>query len=222
MSIHLQRDLATLEQNLLEQSSVVENMVSHACKSLRELDTGLVEGIHRSEERVNQTDVYVEEECLKILALHQPVAVDLRRVATILKINSDLERIADLAVNICERTQSLVKHPEFRSPANLDEMAETAIGMVRDALNAFVQLDIDLARDVCRRDDVVDDLNRQVIDDLVALIQRESTNTEAALHFYSASRHVERIGDHATNIAEDVIYLVDGEIARHRHDEVTS
>ena len=220
MSMHLQRDLEALEQNLLSQSSVVEQMVHRACESLKELRVDIARDVMASEEMVNFREVELEEECLKILALHQPVAVDLRRVATVLKINGDLERIADLAVNICERTHSLAAHPGFEMPAHLDEMAEIAIGMVRDALDAFVRQDIDAARDVCLRDDVVDDLNRQVISDLYTLVEQDLANVEPAFHFYSASRHVERIADHATNVAEDVIYLVDGEIARHRHDDI--
>jgi phosphate transport system protein len=220
MSMHLQRDLESLEQNLLNQSSVVEQMVFRACQSLRELRVDIVQEVLASEETVNYREVEIEEECLKILALHQPVAVDLRRVATVLKINGDLERIADLAVNIGERTHSLSLYPDFQMPANLDTMAESAISMVRDALDSFVRLDVELARDVCARDDVVDELNRQVISDVQALIENSPSDIEPAFHFYSASRHVERIADHATNIAEDVIYLVDGDIARHRHDGI--
>jgi phosphate transport system protein len=220
MSIHLQRDLEALEQNLLDQSSVVEQMVFRACQSLRELRPEIVQEVLASEETINFREVEIEEECLKILALHQPVAVDLRRVATVLKINSDLERIADLAVNICERTHSLAMYPDFQMPPNLDKMAEAAISMVRDSLDAFVRLDVDAAREVCLRDDRVDALNRQVIADLHELIEANPADIEPAFHFYSASRHVERIADHATNISEDVIYLVDGEIARHRHDGI--
>ena len=220
--MHLQRDLEALEQNLLNQSSVVEQMVFRACQSLRELRTDIVDEVLASEETVNYREVEIEEECLKILALHQPVAVDLRRVATVLKINGDLERIADLAVNIGERTHSLTTFPDFQMPANLDKMAEAAISMVRDAIDAFVRLDVELARDVCIRDDRVDSLNRQVISDVQALIEDNPSDIAPAFHFYSASRHVERIADHATNIAEDVIYLVDGEIARHKHDEIAN
>jgi phosphate transport system protein len=221
MSIHLQRDLELLEQNLLSQSSMVEQMVFRAVESLRELRVDIAQEVIASEETINYREVEIEEECLKILALHQPVAVDLRRVATVLKINGDLERIADLAVNICERTHSLTLHPDFEMPAHLEEMVQAAMAMVRDSLDAFVRLDVETAREVCRRDDVVDDLNRQLISDLYDLVQANPTQIDPAFHFYSASRHVERIADHATNIAEDVIYLVDGEIARHRHDGIT-
>jgi phosphate transport system protein len=221
MSMHLQRDLEALEQNLLNQSSVVEQMVFRACQSLRELRADIVQEVWASEETVNYREVEIEEECLKILALHQPVARDLRRVATVLKINSDLERIADLAVNIGERTHSLMLYPDFQMPPNLDKMAEAAISMVRDALDAFVRLDVEAAREVCLRDDRVDELNRKVISDVQSLIEANPSDIEPAFHFYSASRHVERIADHATNIAEDVIYLVDGEIARHKHDSIS-
>jgi phosphate transport system protein len=221
MSMHLQRDLEALEQNLLNQSSVVEHMVFRACQSLRELRADIVQEVLASEETVNYREVEIEEECLKILALHQPVARDLRRVATVLKINSDLERIADLAVNIGERTHSLMLYPDFQMPANLDKMAEAAIAMVRDALDAFVRLDVEAAREVCLRDDRVDELNRKVISDVQSLIEANPSEIEPAFHFYSASRHVERIADHATNIAEDVIYLVVGEIARHKHDSIS-
>ena len=218
MPQHLHRDLEALEQDLLAQSSIVEQMIYRSIQALRELRTELLEQLHNDEDTVNSQEVEIEEECLKILALHQPVAVDLRRVATVLKSNTDLERIADLAVNIGERAQALVLHPQFQFPYKLDQMAEAATAMVRDALDAFVHLDANAAREVCLRDDVVDELNRQVIDDLKQFLQENINEIEPALQFFSASRHIERIGDHATNIAEDVIYLVDGEIARHRHD----
>jgi phosphate transport system protein len=193
-------------------------MVHRACQALRARRTDWVEEVMGNEEMVNHREVQIEEECLKMLALHQPVAVDLRRVATVLKINTDLERIADLAVNIGERTHRLAMYADFQLPSQLDRMAEVAISMVRDALDAFVRLDVELARDVCRRDDEVDRLNRQIIDRLLSVIKTNPVEAEPALHVFSASRHVERIADHATNIAEDVVYLVDGEIARHRNE----
>lgn len=207
-----------MEQDLLDQSAVVEQMVHRACQALRARRTDWVEEVMGNEEMVNHREVQIEEECLKMLALHQPVAVDLRRVATVLKINTDLERIADLAVNIGERTHRLAMYADFQLPSQLDRMAEVAISMVRDALDAFVRLDVELARDVCRRDDEVDRLNRQIIDRLLSVIKTNPVEAEPALHVFSASRHVERIADHATNIAEDVVYLVDGEIARHRNE----
>jgi phosphate transport system protein len=138
----------------------------------------------------------------------------------VLKINTELERIADLAVNIAERTISLAEHPEFSIPAKLERMFVRASDMVHEALDAFVDQDVDAAREVCRRDDEVDEYNRRVIDDLLETMRTRSDLVEAALHFFSVCRHVERIGDCATNIAEDVIYLVEGEIARHHFDNI--
>ena len=221
MSKHLHRDLEALEQNLLAQSSVVERMISRASRILKHMQTDLIEQQLDDEDSVNTREVAIEEDCLKLLALHQPVAIDLRRVATVLKINGDLERIADLAVNIGERAQSLVLYPEFPFPNHMDEMVEISIKMVRDALDAFVRLDNEAAREICSRDDEVDNLNRLIIDDLHVHLQQHVDDFAPAMQYFSASRHIERIADHATNIAEDVIYLVDGEITRHRQDGIS-
>ncbi|TWU23606.1 phosphate signaling complex protein PhoU [Bythopirellula polymerisocia] len=221
MSKHLNRDLEALEQDLLAQSSIVEGMILRASRAIAETHSGFLEKLLADEDQVNRGEVRIEEECLKILALHQPVAVDLRRVATVLKINADLERIADLAVNLGERAQGLVQFASFHFPGRLEEMVDISTSMVRDSLDAFVRLDVDLAREVRLRDDQVDDLNREVIDDLQEMVRSNTGDIEPALFYFSASRHVERIADHATNIAEDVIYLVDGEIARHRNEDLT-
>ena len=220
MSKHLERDLEQLERDLLAQSAKVEEMIRMACRALCERRADVAFQLFSREPEINEREVHIEEECLKILALHQPVAVDLRRTAIVLKVNGDLERIADLAVNIAERTQVIAAHPEFEIPPALERMVVVAISMVRDALDSFVDLDVNLAREVCLRDDEVDEFNRQVIDELQVVMSERSDLINVALHFFSASRHVERIADHATNIAEDVIYLVEGEIARHRHEDI--
>ena len=169
-----------------------------------------------ADEDVDRREVRIEEECLKILALHQPVAIDLRRTATVLKVNNDLERIADLAVNICERCASLDEFPQFQMPHKLKQMVSMATQMVRGSLDAFVNLDSNEARRILTMDDSIDDLNVQVICDLQSTMQQQPQLVVPALHCFSASRHIERIGDHATNIAEDVVYLVEGDIVRHR------
>src|SRR5262245_4924997 len=220
MSKHLERDLESLEREILDQSSRVEEMIAKACQALLERRADVAAEVTASEIEINVREVKIEEECLKILALHQPVAVDLRRTATVLKINTELERIADLTVNIAERTISLTEFPQFEIPAKLERMFNRASDMVHEALDAFVDQNVDVARDVCRRDDEVDDYNRQVIDDLLETMRSKPEQVEAALHFFSVCRHVERIGDCATNIAEDVIYLVEGEIARHHFDHL--
>jgi len=218
MSKHLERDLESLERLLLSQASIVEEMIQKASRALREIRPELVGEVMHCEELVNEREVQIEEHCLKILALHQPVAVDLRRTATILKINNDLERIADLAVNIAERAQSLSDHGGLSVPETFDRMVRVTVAMVRTALDALVSLDVDIARDVCLRDDEVDDLNREVIDEMHHVMRFQPELIEAAVYVFSASRYIERIADHATNIAEDVIYLVDGEITRHKND----
>lgn len=218
MSKHLERDLESLEREILDQSSRVEEMIAKACQALLERRGDLAVEVTATELEINVREVKIEEECLKILALHQPVAVDLRRTATVLKINTELERIADLAVNIAERTISLTEYPQFEIPSKLERMFIRASDMVHEALDAFVDQNVDEAREVCRRDDEVDEYNRQVIEDLLDVMRSRPELVEAALHFFSVCRHVERIGDCATNIAEDVIYLVEGEIARHHLD----
>jgi phosphate transport system protein len=219
MSKHLERDLEHLEREILAQSSRVEMMISKACQAVVERRADIARDVTATEVEINAREVRIEEECLKILALHQPVAVDLRRTATVLKINTELERIADLAVNIAERAVALTEYPEFEIPARLERMFVRASDMVHDALDAFVDLDVEAARDVCRRDDEVDEYNRQVIEEMLDAMRTRSEMVEAALHFFSVTRHVERIADCATNIAEDVIYLVEGEIARHHFED---
>lgn len=212
---HLARNLEVLERELLALSSIAEEMIAKACRALNARDAALAQGVIEQDEIVNQREVVIEEECLKLLALHQPVAIDLRRTAAILKINNDLERIADLAVNIAERAQALVAHAEFPIPATLAQMSERSIAMVHKSLDAFVKLDLAQARQVCADDEAIDDLYRQTIGQLLEQMQRDPRVVEPAYHCLSAARHMERIADHATNIGEDAIYLVNGEIARH-------
>jgi phosphate transport system protein len=220
MSKHLERDLENLERELLTQASVVEGMIRTASRALCERKPELVWEVQQSEGQVNAREVTIEEECLKILALHQPVAIDLRRTAAVLKINGDLERIGDLAVNVGERARSLAEQPEFIVSDDLSSMARMAVEMVRGAIDAFVDFDADEAEKICCRDDEVDALNDRLITDVHEIMRSRSELIEAALYYFSATRHIERIADHATNIAEDVIYLVEGEIARHRREEL--
>ncbi len=219
MSKHLERDLEHLERELLTQASVVEGMIRTASRALCDRKVELVWEVMEAEGQVNVREVVIEEECLKILALHQPVAIDLRRTAAVLKINGDLERIADLAVNLGERARALAEQPEFVIPDDLAIMASLAVDMVRNALDAFIAMDADEAKEICLRDDEIDAMNDRLIAEVHDIMRSRSDLVKAALYFFSATRHIERIADHATNIAEDVIYLVDGEIARHRHEE---
>jgi phosphate transport system protein len=203
---------------LLAMSALVEDMIDKATRCLCERRFDLAEAVIAADEEVDAREVVIEEECLKILALHQPVASDLRRVTSILKINNDLEQIADLAVNIADRARCLADSPQFVVPDRAEQMVALATQMVRSVLDCFVNLDVPGARRIIRLDASVDEHNREIIAELQSRMREPSQPVEPALHCFSAIRHVERIADHAVSIAEDVIYLVDGEIIRHRHD----
>jgi len=216
MSKHLHRDMDHLHRHILSLSTMVEEMIDKAIVALSDRRRDLADEVVRSDNSVDQTEVQIEEECLKILALHQPVAADLRRIATVLKVNGDLERIADLAVSIAERAKAIQECGEFPIPARMNAMVDLTMQMVRGAMDAFVNLDAAAAKRILRLDNEVDQLNRDIIAELQTLMQKHSDLVVPALHCFSATRHIERIGDHATNIAEDVVYLAEGEIVRHK------
>jgi phosphate transport system protein len=216
MSKHLERDLDSLQSDILAQAASVEEAIQKAIHALQARDSQLAQQVIDGDSEIDQEENHVEEECLKILALHQPVAIDLRRIVAALLINVDLERMADLAEDIAERALSLIRQPQFPVPETLQRMTDLTTSMVRQSLDAFVNLDAQLARRVCRLDDEVDQLNVVIIKDVVRTMQAAPDMVEPGLSMFSATRHLERIADHATNIAEDVIYLVEGEIVRHR------
>jgi phosphate transport system protein len=213
----LERDLESLEQRLLAMSAAVEGMIVKAWRSLSEKNERWAAEVIAADASIDEQEVHIEEECLKILALHQPVAIDLRRTATILKVNNDLERIADLAVNIAERGQRLSSAREFEVPATLHKMAELSRDMLSDALTSLVRLAPEAALKVCVADDEVDRCNAQVVMELYQAMTDDPRNVGPGIHCLAVARHLERMGDLATNIAEDVVYLVRGDIARHRH-----
>ncbi|MCA9102560.1 MAG: phosphate signaling complex protein PhoU [Planctomycetales bacterium] len=216
MTKHFYRDMELLHREILALSALVEEMIDDAARSLLERDADLARQVIRTDQQVDDREVYIEDYCLKMLALHQPVAVDLRRIATVMKVDNDLERIADLAVNVAERAESLTQFPAFPIPAEVNQIVARSTEMVRGAMDAFVNLDTEQARRVREGDDVVDRLNAEIIDELTDLMHGNSQMITPAMHCFSAVRHIERIADHATNIAEDVIYLVEGDIVRHR------
>jgi phosphate transport system protein len=216
MSKHLARELDDLHHDILSMCAMVEEMVHQAVDELAEPNHEKARTMAVKDDEIDRWDVRIEEECLKILAMHQPVATDLRRITSVLKISNELERVADLAVHIAERACGLVTWPEVYAPANLKEMAAIAGEMLRNSIDAYVNFDGDLARSVCSRDEVVDRLNREIIGEILSRMKESPTHVEPLLHLFSASRHVERVADHATNIAEDVVYLIEGEIIRHR------
>ncbi len=215
MTLHLQRDLEAVKSQLLDMGSLVEKVSNQAITALQERDTELSAGVHELDLTIDQQEVKIEEECLKILALHQPVATDLRFVVCVMKVNNDLERMGDLAINIAERASYLSSHEPLGVPLDFHRMAELTREMVKESLNALLNLDTDLARKVLAKDDEVDEINRQMFEILEEIMLKDPTTIRRAIHLLSASRHLERIADLATNIAEDVVFLVEGEVIRH-------
>jgi phosphate transport system protein len=190
-------------------------MIHQAVAQLSEPSIEEAKALMERDTDIDRWDVVIEENCLKMLALHQPVAIDLRRITTVLKLVAELERVADLAVNISERACGLLDAPEVVVPDELKEMAQQAVNMLHRAIDAYVALDSRMARDVCSEDDDIDDANESLINYLIQQMHSQPDRLDALLHLFSAVRQVERVADHATNIAEDVVYLVEGRIIRH-------
>ncbi len=221
MSKHLERDLDNLQRDILTMAGSVEEQIHKAIRALQERDPQLAQEVIDGDTQIDQDENHVEEECLKMLALHQPVAVDLRRIAAALKINNELERMADLAEDIAERAQFLARPPFVPVPEKLQRMTDLTTAMVRESLSSFINLDPHQARRVCRLDDEIDRYNLEIIAEVIRTMQRSPELVPPGLSLFSATRHLERIADHATNIAEDVVYLAEGEIVRHRPAAVT-
>ncbi len=215
MTSLLHKELGQLEKQLLALTAIVEENVQLSFRALTERDIALAEKLIASDEEVNRKEVELEEECLKILALHQPVANDLRMIVAILKINSNLERIADQAVNISERTVDLAKFAHVDCPLNLEDMAQKVIVMLGQAIEALINADLELAQDVLELDDEVDTLHGHNYGLFKDYIRKAPETIDTVLSYLTVSRHLERVADLATNIAEDVIYLNEGTIVRH-------
>lgn len=212
---HFDRDLEDLKARLLRMGGTVEDLIVRAIESLRQRDRTLLEEAARIESGVDKEEVAIEEECLKLIALYQPVAGDLRFIASVLKINAELERMGDLALHIAERAKALSSRKETVIPNELREMAKRVQTMVHDSLEALVDHDSELAVRVLRADDEVDAIHRQMFDLVAARIAERPAEASTWLEMLSASRYLERIADSATNICEDVYYLVEGRIIRH-------
>lgn len=211
---HFDRDLDGLREALLRMGGLCEEMIHTAVKLVIERDESLLEGVKEREERVNRLHLEIDELCLNLLALHSPAARDLRLVAAALKVNADLERIGDQAVNVAETGSFLAKLPEMKL-GDVPRMAELAAAMLKDSLDAFAKKDVELAKSVIRRDDEEDRLKSQTFNELRSLMQSDASTIQRALDMILISRNLERIADHATNIAEDVIFMVLGQDIRH-------
>jgi phosphate transport system protein len=217
MTKHLIRDIASVERHILEIGALVEVSIKMAIASLARLDPKLALEVIDMDQTIDTMEVDIEEECLKLLALHQPVATDLRFIVASIKVNSTLERMGDLACNIARSTIRLSENSVSSGRPELTNMAEQVRSMVGESLKALVNLDADLARQVIAHDDVIDDANERIIRELTDNLVANPQNSVQNIEMMMASRHLERIADQATNIAEDVVFMVEGDIIRHQH-----
>lgn len=220
MTLHFQREVDKLKKKIFEEAAFVEESLKKSLLALKEGDLETAKAIYEADNQIDQMEIEVEEEALKILALHQPVATDLRFIIAVIKLNSDLERIGDLTANIAHGISRYVPYQHIPISDNIYKMADLAEKMVRNTLDALVNMDPALAQVVCSTDEKVDDLHREMFGYARTHILEDNQNIDAYLYQLGFSRYLERIADHATNIAEDVMYMVSGKIARHHNAEV--
>lgn len=218
MPTHLQRQLDKLKRSLLSLGTLVEEAVDGAIRAIQNRDVSLAEAVITGDADIDQLEIDVEEECLHTLALHQPVAFDLRFVVAVLKINNDLERIGDLAVNVAQQAQFLASCAMVdRVPFDLGRMSALVQEMLSKSLDALVNLDPDMAREVRSLDDTVDSIHRTMYDRISDSMRQNQDQIEQMVHLINVSRQLERMADHAVNVAKDVIYMAEGDIVRHRN-----
>jgi phosphate transport system protein len=212
---HFEEELEMLQQRLLSMGGLAEDRMGDSVRAVTERDPALVERILTGDEPINSLHIEIDDRCFKLLALRQPMAADLRAIVAAVKINTDLERVGDLAVNIAEAAKRYLQHPPVKPLIDIPRMGDIAQRMLRDALDAFVRRDIRLAEAVLAADDTLDALKTQIFRELLTFMLSEPSTIEPALDLILISRHLERIGDHATNIAEDVIFMVSARDVRH-------
>lgn len=217
MSLHLEREINALKKRILRLGALVEEQLERAVTSVLTRDVKLANQVIEQDGVIDEMEVEVEEECLKILALHQPVAIDLRFIIAVLKIDADLERLGDIAVHIAQRGARVIEQlPAHAIPREFSAIAERVRRMVRACLDALVNLDATAARGVCEEDAVVDKQCREMYEHVKAAIAREPEHVGPLIELLMIPRHLERIADHATNIAEDLLYMIEGRIVRHK------
>jgi len=215
-SRHFSEELQLLKQRLLEMGDLAASRIDRAMAGLIARDSLILGEVIQGDESVNDYQIEIDDRCFKLLALRQPMATDLRLIMATTRITSDLERVGDLAVNIAEAAARYIQNPQVKPLIDLPKMSELAQQMLRDALSSFVSGEVAMASDVLKRDDMLDDLKRQVFQDLLTYMLNNPELVAPALDLFLISRHLERVGDHATNIAEDIIFLVEGRDIRHQ------
>lgn len=219
MPRHFEYELDQLRTMLIRMGSLVEEQIDFGVRAILESDRSLAQIVMERDKKVDQYDNEIDKQCMRIFALTQPVAIDLRLLMAALKINNELERIGDIAVNLAERVLPLLPHANFVKDTSLDAMANGARAMVKDAIDSFVNNDPALAKKVLESDDAIDELDRKTFNLMLKKMKESSEFIEPAAHMMIISRHVERLADHATNIAEDVIFLVNARIIKHHADD---
>lgn len=217
---HFQEELEQLKARLLEMGGLAEERVRLSVKGLVERDHELIESVLVGDQPINRLHIEIDNRCFTLLALYQPMAADLRTIVSAVKINTDLERVGDLAVNIAEAARRYASHAPVKKLLDIPRMAGIAQSMLRDALDAFVRRDIALAQQVLNEDDKLDSLKTQIFRELLTYMLQDPATIEPALDLILVSRHLERIGDHATNVAEDVIFIVSARDVRHHSADI--
>jgi phosphate transport system protein len=216
---HFQEELQQLKTRLLEMGGLAEDRVRSVVQALVDRNGAIVDRVLAGDGPINQLHIEIDSRCFKLLALYQPMAVDLRAIVSAVKINTDLERVGDLAINIAEAVKRYMRHPPVKELIDIPRMADIAQRMLRDALDAYVRRDTALAHEVLAEDDALDALKTQVFRELLTFMLSDPSTIEPALDLILISRHLERIGDHATNVAEDVIFMVSARDVRHHQDD---
>lgn len=216
MERHFDQQLGTLRKNLIQMASMIETAIANAVKSLIERNSDLARLVVQSDEQVDALELEIDKQCVDLLALRQPLAIDLRFITSSIKITNNLERMGDLAVNIAERVIPLSQEPQLKPLIDIPRMATITQTMVKDSIDAFVNRDTELARSVYQRDSTVDAMNDQIFRELLTYMMQDPANITRAVHLILISRHLERIADHSTNIAEEVVYIVKAKVVKHR------
>jgi len=219
--VRLEEEISKLKKMLFEMATSVEEMIAKSIKALKDRNMIMAEEVIKSDAKINEMEIEIDNQCIKILALYHPEAEDLRTVSMIMKINNDLERIGDHAVNIAEKTIYLADKPSVKPLIDIPRMADKAIQMLQESLDAFVNKDAQLAIDVCKRDDEVDALEPQIVRELVTYMIADPQTIDRSLTIILIAREIERVADLATNIAEDTYYIVSGKSLKHHSLEKT-
>ncbi len=215
--IKYQGELVLLNKKLLEMASLVETMIAKSIKALREGNMILAKEVIRTDEQVNAMEIEIDNLCVKILALYQPEAKDLRTVTMIMKVNNDLERIGDHASSISRMALFMADYPPIKPLVDIPKMAEKAMEMLRESLDAFIRRNAQLAVEVCQKDDEVDNYEPKIVRELITFIMSDPSTLNLALRYIYVARHIERVADLATNIAENAYYIATGEVLKHQH-----